>query len=126
MRFYWLALGILGTWRVTHLLAAEDGPFDAFAHLRRRAGAGAWGRMLDCFDCLSLLVAAPLAIAVGAGLWGRVLCWPALSAGAILLQRATAPAAPAVYYREDEETEHGLLRRDATASGGGDGAGGAP
>ena len=42
MRFYWLALGILAVWRVTHLLHAEDGPWDVLYRLRRRLGDGFW------------------------------------------------------------------------------------
>lgn len=61
MRFYWLILGILGVWRITHLLHAEDGPWDLVVRLRRRAGTGFWASLLDCFYCLSLCMAAPLA-----------------------------------------------------------------
>ena len=37
MHFFWLIVGILGAWRVTHLLHAEDGPWDVVMGLRRRA-----------------------------------------------------------------------------------------
>jgi hypothetical protein len=87
---YRLVLGVLVVWRVTHLLFAEDGPWDAVIRLRRRAGAGVWGTLLDCFYCLSLWIAAPLALLLGAGWVERLLLWPALSAGAILLERLTS------------------------------------
>ncbi len=88
MSFYWLVLGVLAVWRVTHLLHAEDGPANLVVRLRERAGQGAIGAAMDCFYCLSLWVAFPVALAIGAG-WGeRVLLWPALSAGAIVLERA--------------------------------------
>mgnify|MGYP006951278468 CR=1 FL=1 len=35
---YLLMLGILGVWRITHLLNAEDGPGNIFVRLRRLAG----------------------------------------------------------------------------------------
>ena len=38
MRFYDLILGILGVWRITHLLQAEDGPWDLVVQLRRALG----------------------------------------------------------------------------------------
>ena len=38
MRFYWLVLGALAVWRITHLLAAEDGPWDLVLRLRKAAG----------------------------------------------------------------------------------------
>ena len=101
MRFYWLALGILGVWRITHLCAAEDGPWDAMVRLRRALRSGFWGRLVGCFYCLSLWVAAPIAAWIGESWPERLLLWPALSAGAILLERATL-AEPAAYH-EDEE-----------------------
>ena len=112
MRFYWLALGALSVWRITHLLAAEVGPGDLFARLRQRAGSGFWGRLLDCFYCLSLWVAAPFALLLARGWREGILLWLALSAGAILLERVTdrRPAIPPAVYVEDEETRDELLR----------------
>jgi hypothetical protein len=101
MRFYWLALGVLGVWRVTHLFAAEDGPWYVLAHLRRALGSGFWGELMACFYCLSLWVAAPMAACLGESWPERLLLWPALSAGAILLERAIE-VEPAIY-KEDEE-----------------------
>ncbi len=85
-----LVVGMLVVWRITHLLQAEDGPWDIVLRLRRAAGPGLFGRLLDCFYCLSLWVAAPVALLVGEGTVDRLLLWPALSGGAILLERATS------------------------------------
>jgi hypothetical protein len=85
-----LVAAILATWRLTHLVAAEDGPWDVVARLRRRAGAGFWGRLMDCFYCLSLWIAFPVAWLVGDDWRSRLIAWPALSGGAILLERVTA------------------------------------
>lgn len=106
MTFYWLLLGTLCVWRITHLLSAEDGPWDVVVHVRRRAGTGFWGRLLDCFYCLSLWVAVPFAFFLGDSPSERLLLWPALSAGAILLERLTNPeqGTPPAPYLEDEET----------------------
>jgi len=90
MDFYWLVLGILGVWRITHLLQAEDGPWDISVRLRRAAGNGFFGGMLDCFACASLWVAAPFALLLGDGWREDLLLWLAFSAGAILLERATS------------------------------------
>ncbi len=120
MRFYWLVLGILCVWRITHLLQSEDGPWNVVARLRRTAGNGFWGSLLDCFYCLSLWVAAPIAILIGEQWIERLFLWPALSASAILLERITTcePAAPPALYFEDKENEDVLLRQaEATIPG---------
>lgn len=113
MHFYWLLLAVLSAWRITHLLQAEDGPWELMARLRRRAGASFWGELLDCFYCLSLWIAAPLAFVIGENWRERLLLWPALSAGAILLERISRreAATPSTVYFEDQENEHVLLRQ---------------
>ena len=123
MNFYRLTLGILGVWRLTHLLNAEDGPWDLLVRWRQRVGIGFWGSLLDCFYCLSLWVAVPFSIALGRGWKERLLLWPALSGAAILLQRATergvakpeTPNSTGNYYVEDEEN-HDVLRQGETTS----------
>ena len=112
MKFYTLILGILGVWRITHLLQAEDGPFDAVARLRRLAGEGFFGKLLDCFYCLSLWIAAGFALWLGADAAEKILLWPALSGAAILLERwtARAPGPPEPYWKEEELNV--VLRRD--------------
>ena len=92
MSFYRFILGLLAVWRITHLLQAEDGPWDVVVRFRRAAGNGFWGKLLDCFYCLSLWVAAPLAFLIGESWRERALLWPSLSAGASLLEQATNPA----------------------------------
>jgi hypothetical protein len=90
MGFYLFALSVLCVWRVTHLLHAEDGPWDLPVLLRRLAGTGITGKVMDCFYCLSLWVALPIALLVPGTRLERFLCWPALSAGAILLDRISS------------------------------------
>lgn len=116
MRFYWLVLGILCVWRITHLLQAEDGPWDVVVRLRRRSGGGFWGRLLDCFYCLSLWIAAPFAYFLAQQWTERLFLWLALSAGAILLERITASRhdAPPAPYVEDDEAADALLRQQET------------
>jgi hypothetical protein len=112
MRFYRLLLGALAVWRITHLLNAEDGPGEVFVRLRRLAGEGFWGQLLDCFYCLSVWIAAPLAVLLARKPLERFLMWPALSAGAILLQSvidSEHDQAPVVFV-EDREDEHAVLR----------------
>ncbi len=116
MPFYWLVLGILGVWRIVHLLNAEDGPWQSVVKLRRLAGNGFWGELLDCFYCLSVWIAAPFAVFLGEGWKNQLLLWPALSGGAILLERLTfreEQHLPAVYTEDQEEDD--VLRKQQGA-----------
>jgi hypothetical protein len=83
-----LTLASLATWRLTHLFAKEDGPADMFFRLRRWVGNGFFGQVLDCFYCLSLWVAAPIAIVLSSTLIDFILLWLALSGAACLLERS--------------------------------------
>jgi len=98
-----LLIASLCCWRVTHLLNAEDGPGDVLVHLRRACGDGFFGKLLDCFYCLSLWIAAPLAWVVSRDWREGVMMWLAISAGASLLQRATGGEPLAQYYEAPEE-----------------------
>src|SRR5918994_6454451 len=81
------ALAALATWRVTHLLAREDGPGDAVVRLRARLGAGRAGGLMDCFQCLSVWVAAPMSLVVARESRDALPTWLALSGAACLLER---------------------------------------
>ena len=80
-------LAVLATWRVTHLLANEDGPADVIVRFRALLGQSIFGQLMDCFNCLSLWIAAPAALFVSRRPVEWVVSWLALSGGACLLQR---------------------------------------
>jgi hypothetical protein len=88
-----LALGVLATWRVTHLLAREDGPGHVVLRLRVRLGSGRLGDLMDCFLCLSFWVAAPPAVLLVRGRREALVAWLGLSGAACLLERATSDPA---------------------------------
>ena len=105
MRFYWLPVGVLCVWRLTYLFYAEDGPWDLLARLRRAAGDGFWGGLLDCFYCLSLWISTPFAYLLGGALTSSCCSGP-------LFRRApsccceppsTSELPPALYYEEPED-----------------------
>ncbi len=111
----WLhcTLGALATWRVTHLLVAEDGPWQALLHFREYSKRIA-GNLLDCFYCSSLWVAIVFSLLIGQTLTDRLILWLALSAAAILLENLSAslgqPGA-AAYVVEGEQSNE-LLRQE--------------
>ena len=106
---YRLLLGVLCVWRITHLFQAEDGPWNVIVHIRKAAGDGFFGQLLDCFPCLSLWVAVPFAWVIGLTTLERILMWLAFSGGAILAECTTGKLAaefaptPQAEYKEDKE-----------------------
>ena len=88
---FWIrfVLGVLATWRVTHLLANEDGPADIIVRLRVWLGDRFIGKLMDCFKCLSLWVAAPAALFVSRKPLDWLFAWLALSGAACLLERTS-------------------------------------
>jgi Protein of unknown function (DUF1360) len=89
MSLFLFMIVALAIWRLTHLLAKEDGPFDIIYRLRKAAGAGFFGSLLDCFYCLSIWIALPFGICAGNKWWEKILYWLALSGAACLLEQAT-------------------------------------
>lgn len=78
---------LLGVYRLSHMIAMEDGPFDVFANLRDRAGQATWiGRGLHCPLCISFWLSLPMAwvIAVPPSL---TLTWLGLAGGCLVLHR---------------------------------------
>ncbi len=90
------AVASLATWRVTHLLAEEDGPAHLVVRARAALGEGTAGALMDCFYCLSVWVAAPLSLTVTRRRAELPAVWLGLSAGACLLERLTEPSESAV------------------------------
>lgn len=82
-----LTLCVLATWRLSHLVAHEDGPFDVIVRLRARAGSGMLGRLMDCPYCLSLWIAAPAAFLLADRLADGCVAWLAISGGSSLLEK---------------------------------------
>ncbi len=86
-RAFRFALAGLAAWRLTHLLALEDGPADVIVKLRLRAGSGPLGELMDCFDCLSIWVAAGFVPLVARRPREQAVSWLALSGVVCALQR---------------------------------------
>src|SRR5262245_275408 len=80
-------LAVLATWRITHLLAREDGPADLIVRFRSYLGNGILGKLMDCFYCLSFWIAAPVALFVSQRPLDVLLILPALSGAVCLLER---------------------------------------
>lgn len=111
-----LVLAVLATWRLTHLLAREDGPADLVVRLRARLGAGWLGHLMDCFNCVSFWGAAPMAWWLATTIGDGIVLWLALSGAVCLLERASGERLVIQPLNPDAQGEtHGMLR---TESGG--------
>ena len=80
--------------------------------LRRRAGDGWIGEAMDCFYCLSVWTAAPVAAAVARNRREAPLTWLALSGAACLLERATEKGDIDVLWEQAQEDASAGARRD--------------
>jgi hypothetical protein len=93
---------VLAVWRVTHLIVVEDGPWDAVRRLRTAGERIGLGRLINCFLCCSVWVAVPFALLVARG-WAIAIALPALSGGAILLERLVPEPKGAAAWIESKE-----------------------
>lgn len=90
MTWLLLVLLTLAVYRVSHMLAYEDGPFDVFARMRGAVGQASWiGRGLHCVLCLSFwlsLVVFFLLYPVVGVVMG-VVAWQAVAGGVLVLHK---------------------------------------
>jgi hypothetical protein len=109
-----LVVAVFATWRVTHLLASEDGPANIIVRLRALLGHSLVGKLMDCFNCLSLWIAALAALFVSRRPLEWAFAWLALSGGACLLERLGQE--PVIIQPSSQSLEGGLdhvLRQQA-------------
>lgn len=82
-----LLLASLAVYRVSRMIAEEEGPFSLFAKIHTLAPAGTWvSRGLECIMCVSFWVALPVALVVD---WSPSwwLTWLALSAVTVIIRK---------------------------------------
>jgi hypothetical protein len=80
---------VIAVWRLTHLISAEDGPFDVIIKLRRMAGTGFCGKLMDCFYCLSMWMGVAAALLATTDLKEVVVLTLYYSGASLLLEKLT-------------------------------------
>lgn len=80
----------LAVWRLTHLLVAEDGPWNVVFRLRVFLGNSMAGRTMDCFYCASMWIAIPFALLFADHWVFGLISWLSFSGFASLLEQATS------------------------------------
>ncbi|MFN0108769.1 MAG: hypothetical protein ACKVZH_07940 [Blastocatellia bacterium] len=117
-------IAILATWRITHLLAKEDGPAYIIARIRALLGDGLLGQLMDCFKCLSMWVALPITLLLFQP-WHNwhnwmdcFLGWFAISGAACLLEQLGQQSVIIQPIPQMTEGDHnnGLLWTETTVS----------
>jgi hypothetical protein len=116
----WLrfVVAALATWRVTHLIVYEDGPWDVIARLRRLAGSGFFGKLMDCFYCLSLWISAVAAVALAPRIREGIFLWLAISGAACLLNRIGRDQVVVEQLGESQGGEEDVLLRTESGESG--------
>ena len=83
----YFALSVLAVYRVSHMIANEDGPFDVFVFIREKAGQRNWiGRGLNCVLCISVWLSIIPAIAMTRSA-EFVLYWFAIAGGVLVIHK---------------------------------------
>lgn len=87
-----LIVAVFAVYRVSKMAAQEDGPFDIFSGFRARFTGNNWFSVgIRCVYCVSFWVALLFSLMLvwrGTVVWADVpLVWPALSGGAIVVEK---------------------------------------
>jgi hypothetical protein len=80
---------VIAVWRLTHLIGAEDGPFDLIIKLRKLLGTSFFGKLMDCFYCLSIWIGLLAAWYVGNNVEEIIILCLYYSGSSILLEKLT-------------------------------------
>lgn len=98
--FFHFLVAVLATWRITHLLSREDGPFDILFRVKKQLGQGFFGNLLDCFYCLSIWISVPFAAWTGNGILEIVIDTIAISGAACIIQKFIDKQQPPTFFEE--------------------------
>jgi hypothetical protein len=80
---------VIVVWRLTHLICAEDGPFDLIIKLRKLLGNSFFGKLMDCFYCLSIWIGLLCALYEGDNVWEIIILTLYYSGASLLLEKLT-------------------------------------
>jgi hypothetical protein len=80
---------LLATYRLSHMIAMEDGPFDMFATARDAIGQASWvGRGFHCALCLSFWLSLPMAWVIVSDFDALAFTWLGIAGACLVLHRA--------------------------------------
>jgi hypothetical protein len=79
----------LAVYRICHLIFWEDGPWDVIVKIRKKAGDGLFGKLMECPFCLSIWISFPIAFVFSKSIGEFLLNWLALSGAAMVIEKIT-------------------------------------
>ena len=80
---------VIVVWRLTHLITSEDGPFDVIIRIRKMFGNSFFGKLMDCFYCLSIWIGLLIGWYAGSNLEEIILLAFYYSGTSLLLEKLT-------------------------------------
>ena len=91
----YFTLSVLAVYRVSYMIANEDGPLDVFVFIREKAGQKNWiGRGLNCVLCISVWISIIPAVTMtrNIGLFQPtfetfILYWFAIAGGVLIIHK---------------------------------------
>lgn len=84
-------LAALAAWRVSFLIARENGPGSVIAKFRQALGSSGKGSAMACVKCVGMWIAFPFAFFVGGTLLELGVIWLALAGVTALIDEWTKP-----------------------------------
>lgn len=92
MSWLWFILACLATYRISRMIAVEEGPFAVFYYMRERVGVKSWvGRGIACTLCVSAWIAWPIALLTPYATWQEyVLVALGSAAGTVIIHKVIA------------------------------------
>ena len=85
----YFTLSVLAVYRVSYMIANEDGPLDVFVFIREKAGQKNWiGRGLNCVLCISVWLSVIPAVGFFRSSFETlVLYWFAIAGGVLVIHK---------------------------------------
>ena len=80
---------VVVVWRLAHLITLEDGPFDVIIRIRKMLGNSFFGKLMDCFYCLSIWIGFLIGWYAGSNLEEIILLALYYSGASLILEKLT-------------------------------------
>ena len=91
---FWFVVAILAAWRVTRLIAREDGPWRLMVAVRRTCYRLRLAGLIECVHCLGMWTSVAITSLMFPLRWSSVWMWLGIAGGVSLLLRLSDHESP--------------------------------